>query len=142
MGTITSSYYRAIQEVGFQPFIPITVQQLSEGDFDKKIEFCETMLLKIIWSDKSQFTLNGIINHCNCCYWAYSNQHKQTLMLNLKNGVMMWCRITSGGLTKPYFFEVSLTGDSYLQMLFCGLKLNNVVCTFNKMGHLANILVN
>ena len=119
----TSSYYCAIQEEGFGPFKPSTVQVLSENDFNKRMEFCEIMLSKfeensnllhkIIWSDESQFMLNGIIHCHNCCYWAYSNQHKQ--IPNSKN--RGWCGILSGGLIGPYFFNILVTGDSYLQML-------------------------
>ena len=30
---------------------------------------------------------------------------------------MVWCGMTSGGLIGPYFFDVSVTGESYLGML-------------------------
>ena len=82
-----------------------------------KFEENPTLVNKIIWSDESQFTLNGVINRHNCCYWAYSNPHVQIPIPNSKEGIMVWCGMTSGGLIGPYFFDVSVTGDSYLHML-------------------------
>jgi len=106
-----SSYHRAIEEAGLRPFRPTTVQELSDDDFDRRKEFCDTMLAefdrnpglvdKIIWSDESQFTLKGVINRHNCCYWAFSNPSIQIPVSNLKGGVMVWCGLTSGGLISP-----------------------------------------
>ena len=67
-----SSYHRLVVEAGFRAYHPTQMQELSEDDFDRRVEFCETMLEKfnqndrlvnkIIWSDESQFMLNGTIN--------------------------------------------------------------------------------
>lgn len=122
-----SSYYRAVEEEGFRSFRPTTVQELSDDDFDRRKKFCGTMLVKfdqnpglvdkIIWSDESQFTLNGVINRHNCCYWAYSNPDIQIPVSNSKGGVMVWCGLTSAGLIGPYFFDGSVNAETYLQML-------------------------
>lgn len=122
-----SSYYRAVEEAGFRPFKPTTVQELSEDDFDRREEFSVIMvekfdqnpqlINKIIWSDESDFKLNGVINRHNCCYWAYSNPQEQIPVSNSKQGVMVWLAITSAGLIGPYFFDGPVNAESYLHML-------------------------
>ena len=77
-----SSYHRVIKEAGLRPFRLTTVHELSDDDFDRRKEFCDIMLAdfdrnsglvdNIIWSDVSQFTLKSVMNHHNCCYWAFS----------------------------------------------------------------------
>ena len=104
MGMSKSNYYCAFKESGLERLKPTAIQELSENDFNKKMQFCETMLPKfeenpklvknIIWSDESQVTLNSVISRHNCCHWAYSDQHKQISVSNSKEGIMVWCGIT------------------------------------------------
>ena len=127
LGMKQTSYYNAVKESGFRAFRPSKVQELSEDDFDRRAQFCETLLEKfskersmidnILWSDERQFTLNGVINRHNSCYWAYSNPHETFQVGTYKQGLMVWCGMTSGGLIGPYFFDGSVTGESYLEML-------------------------
>ena len=122
-----SSFYRTIKELGFRPFKPCAAIDLSDDDFDRRQEFCESMidrinaepgiLDKIIWSDESEFKLNGTINRHNCRYWASTNSHELIPRSQYADGVMVWCGITSSGIIGPYFFEGNVTGTSYLRML-------------------------
>ena len=41
------SYHRAVLEAGFRAFKSIKIQKLSEDDFDKREEFCETLRWKV-----------------------------------------------------------------------------------------------
>ena len=126
-GMSKTSFYRAVIKAGYHAYRPTTVQALSDDDFQKRLDFCSTMLAKfdqdtrlvdkILWSDESQFMLNGTVNRHNCCSWAPSNPHEQIPVSNSKLGVMVWCGMTSAGLVGPYFFEDSVTGESYLDML-------------------------
>lgn len=123
LGMSLTSYYRTVIEAGFQAFRSTKVQELSDDDFDRRMEFCEIMLSKfdqnprlldmIIWTDESEFRLNGVINRHNCSYWAYSNEHEKILVSNSKQSLMVWCGMTSNGLIGPYFFDGSVTGESY-----------------------------
>ena len=109
LGMSNISYWRAVEEAGFRPFRPTKVQELSEDGFVKRQEFCETMLALfdenprlvdiILWSDESKFMLNGTVNRHNCCYYSYSNQHQLLPIINSKDGVMVWCGLTSKGPT-------------------------------------------
>ena len=127
MGMSYASYQRAVKETGFRPYRPHKVVELSDDDFDRREEFCTTLLAKldqnlalldkIVWSDESLFKINGVVNRHNCCYWAPSNPHEQYPVPNDDNGVMVWCGLTSSGIIGPYFFEEKVTGESYLAML-------------------------
>ena len=59
-----------------KPYFPRLIHELSEDDFDRRLETCDTLLQKladdpnfvdnIIWSDESKFTLDGYVNRHNC----------------------------------------------------------------------------
>ncbi|EFN89567.1 hypothetical protein EAI_05934, partial [Harpegnathos saltator] len=61
------------------------VQELSEDDFDRRIEFCDLMmemivddpllLNNIVFSDEATFELTGNGNRYNCRYWSDVNPH-------------------------------------------------------------------
>ena len=115
LGISKDSFHRAAIEIGFRPYRPYTVIELSDDDFDRREEFCSTFLAKlkqetglldkIIWSDESEFRLNGVVNRHNCCYWAPSNPHQQIPIAEHAPGVMVWCGLTSAGIIGPYFFD-------------------------------------
>jgi transposase len=127
LGISKSSFHRSTTELGFRPYRPTTVVELSDDDLDRREEFCSTFLIKleqephlldkIIWSDESLFRMNGVVNCHNCCYWAPSNPCVQVSIPEESSGVMVWCGLTSSGIIGPYFFDESVTGESYLAML-------------------------
>ncbi|EFN86394.1 hypothetical protein EAI_12102, partial [Harpegnathos saltator] len=58
------------------------VQELSDNDFDRRIEFCELMeridedpnyLSNIVFSDEATSQLNGYVNRHNCRFWSNTN---------------------------------------------------------------------
>jgi transposase len=127
IGMKPSSYYKAVLESGLRAFRPTQVVDLSEDDFDRREQFCEMLLArfdenphlvdKIIWSDESLFKLNGVINRHNSCYWATSNPNIVLPVPDLREGLMVWCGVTSAGLIGPYFFDGTATAARYLDML-------------------------
>jgi Helix-turn-helix domain (DUF4817) len=127
LGMDKSAVRRILADVGMKPFRPILVHELLEDDYDRRIEFCETyqaMLQAnpgmddlILWTDESTFHMNGHVNRHNCVYWASENP-KQQIELSMKSpGVTCWAGIWSKGIVGPYFFDGTVTGDSYLAML-------------------------
>ena len=125
---INRETYRLAQKtLEFKCHHPQFVTDLSDEDFDRRTEFCETMLEKfnsdrnfvdhILWTDEAEFKLNGTVYKHNCSYWAYENLHIQILVKNSKQGITIWCGITSSGLIGPFEFIENVTADSYLRML-------------------------
>jgi len=126
-GMSYESYRTALHKLGLKVYHPQLVVELSDSDFDSRTQFCETFLQrlekderfsdKICWSDESQFRLDGQVNKHNCTYWAYANPELQMEIPNSKQGVTVWCGMTSRGLIGPLFFDGNVTAAAYLTML-------------------------
>lgn len=112
-------------ELKMKPYRPRLIHQLLEDDFDRRLEFCQQFLemvdsepdLTIWWSDESTFKLNGEVNRHNCVYWSAVNPHASNEMSIKSPGLCVWAAISRKGVIGPYFFDGSVTGDKYHQML-------------------------
>lgn len=70
------SVLRILKQNKFHPYKVHLVQELSEDDFDRRLEYCETVMRKvdedpdfiqnIVFSDEATFMLNGNVNRHNC----------------------------------------------------------------------------
>lgn len=126
-GISKSSYQRAMERLNFKPYRPTLIVQLNEDDFDCRSEFCEVWLDKfdkdsdlidrIFWSDEAKFSMNSTVNRHNCTYWARENPHLNFEVPNNQQGTVVWCGISSNGLIGPYFFNDTVNGTLYKEML-------------------------
>lgn len=122
-----ASYHRLLKKLDLHPYRPQRVPQLSEDDFDRRIEFCDSMLSQfqespglvnhILWSDESMFYLNGTVSRHNDVWWGPVNPHNQLEVRNTQQSVMVWCGLTSENLVGPYFFEGGVGAAAYYEML-------------------------
>lgn len=122
-----SRYHVAMAKLHLRPYHPTLSVNLNDDDFDRHSQFCQIWLEKfqndphlvdhIFWSDETRFNRNGVVNRHNCTYWPNENPHIEFNLPNTQEGVMVWCRLTSGGLLGPYFFKEAVTGPAYKQML-------------------------
>ncbi|CAF4656865.1 unnamed protein product [Rotaria sp. Silwood2] len=122
-----TSVRRIYKSMGFKPYIPRLVHELNEDDFDRRIEYCETFLSllenepnlihRVIWSDEAVFKLNGHINRHNSVYWATQNPNVTIEHTMQTEGLIVWAGIWSEGVIGPYFFDDTVTGQSYIKML-------------------------
>ena len=71
----------------------------------------------ILWNDECKFNRNGAVNRHNCTYWSTENFHVKFKVANTEEGIMMWCGLSSNGLLGHYFFNETVLGSSYRQML-------------------------
>ena len=121
------SYRRLMHQLNLRPFRAQHVPALNDTDFDCRVEFCEIMLErfaeddqlidKIVWSDESQFRLDGTVNRHNDIVWASNNPHRQVEVPHSQQSVMVWCGLSSQGLIGPHFFDGSVNSESYLNVL-------------------------
>ena len=95
--------------------------------------------LKDILSYESHFTLNGIINLLDCCYLAYSKPHTGKIFRSVhqkRTYGMLWNDLETWVLWDwPYFTMVLSLASHICRCLrhMYGIKLNSVVCTFNRL---------
>ncbi|KAJ4432746.1 hypothetical protein ANN_21384 [Periplaneta americana] len=93
------------------------VQGMDEDDGEEGKRGNPGRFSRLVWSDEDTFKLNGTINRHNCVYWANENPHIfQEKAVNFP-GLTVWYALSSRGIIGPYFFEGTVTGEKYLQML-------------------------
>jgi hypothetical protein len=122
-----SSYHALLKKLDLHPYRPQRVPQLLDDDWDRRTEFCDTMLIRfhenptlldhILWSDESMFYLNGTVSRHNDVVWDSANPHNQLEVRNTQQSVMVWCGLTSDSLVGPHFFEGGVGAAQYLEML-------------------------
>lgn len=104
-----------------------TVQNLHPGDNERRMEFCEQMLVKlqedpqflkkIIWTDESKFSREGIVNRKNCHYWASENPHlNRRAHFQVNFSFNVFCLIMDDRFLF-HIFEGNLNSDRYLEIL-------------------------
>ena len=100
---------------------------LHDGEANRRVEFLEMFLDlmhdeedfqdKIWWSNEACFKLNGHINHHNCTYRSQNNSH---VILEKKVNILritIWAAMSSNAIIDPIFFDASVTGKRYLNIL-------------------------
>lgn len=122
-----SSVIRILKNNNYHPYIPRKVHQIILPDNELRLKYCSELLKlfddnsnlfdNIIWSDEAIFKLSGTENRTNSIYWSQSNPHVTSIQQFKQPGLMTWAAISSKGVIGPYFYEESVNGQSYLQML-------------------------
>lgn len=119
---------RILKAENFHPYKLQHVQQLTEDDPDRRMEMCSwfmdrldeghEFLSDILFSDEAMFTMNGQVNRHNCRYYAQENPHWMEQDKHQGgSSVMVWCGIWRNFVIGPFFFDSTVTGESYLDML-------------------------
>jgi len=85
--------------------------------FQQMVDEDDEFVTKIVWSDEAQFKLNETVNRHNCVYWAPENLHVRVGKVVNLPGVKVWCGLSARGLIGLSFFEGTVTGEAYLEML-------------------------
>lgn len=122
------SVQKILKKEKFHPYKIHLLQELSEDDFDRRIEFCETamnmidedrnILNWIMFSDEATFCLNGNVNRHNCRYWSDTNPHwMEQVHTQHPQKVNVWCGIIGEHIIGPFFIDGNLNAVKYLQLL-------------------------
>ncbi|KAJ8948366.1 hypothetical protein NQ318_019351 [Aromia moschata] len=100
------------------------VQELLEDDPDRRVEFCDLLILVliktkwIVFSDDATFTLNGHVNCQYFRYWAEENPHwMRELHTQRPQKTNVWAGIIQDIIVGPFFFDYTLNGARYLRVL-------------------------
>lgn len=112
----------------WHPYKIVLLQELSEDDFDRRIEFSEIMMGKIdddpllinniVFSDEATFELHGNVNRQNMRYWSDINPHwMRENNTQYPQKLNVWAGIYNGQKIGPFFIEGNLDGPKYEAML-------------------------
>lgn len=123
-----SHVHRILKENKIRPFKPIYNHKLVAGDDGHRLLFCywigEKILedryfyKKIIFTDESTFTTNGVVSSQNCRYWSDENPHFRIITNSQRyKKVNVWCAIRYDKIIGPFFFDTTVNQHRYLDML-------------------------
>jgi len=98
------------------------VQELSEDDFDRRIEFCKEMMMRydgnyqffnwICFSDEATFELNRFVNRQNLKYWADNNPHwRRDCHTQYHQKLNVWAEIMGHRIGSPFFIEGNINAQ-------------------------------
>lgn len=127
LGVSASSIQRILKEHRMHPYSFQHVQAFRPGDDLRRIEFCEFMLLKIqedpqflskiLWTDESKFSREGITNRKNQHFWAVENPH---VLRNVHFQDMFSFNVFSilcHDQVRYCIYNENLNSDKYLEIL-------------------------
>ncbi|XP_071056600.1 uncharacterized protein [Onthophagus taurus] len=116
--------WKTLKRQGLNAFHLQKVQNLQEGDYPLRLQFCQWIrenrrLLKcILFSDEAQFTRDGINNYHNNHRWSNENPHAtQEHNFQHRFSINVWCGILNDQLFGPFVLDGRLTGEGYLHFL-------------------------
>jgi hypothetical protein len=105
------------------PYHFTLLQNIIEEDKEQRVTFAnwlmhnEELIPNLLWSDEANFSVDGIINRHNCVIWSRETSHEY-LTHNLHSPhLCVWMGFSSKCLLCPFFFNGTVSGDSYLHML-------------------------
>lgn len=123
-----TSIIRILNKYHYHPNKIKLVQELTEDDFDRRLQFCEEIMMRsdednnlfthMVFSDEATFQLNGNVNRHNRVYWSDVNplwmrdSHTQyTQKINV------WAGIIVDHVIGPFFIDENLNAVKYLNLL-------------------------
>jgi hypothetical protein len=112
----------------FKPYRILMVQQLSDEDHRRWLDFClqlqdlrssnDQSLEKVQFSDKATFHVSGAVNCRNVRTWGCENPHAYEQHPHDSPKINVFCAISSWKVYSPFLFaEETVTGMTYLDML-------------------------
>ncbi|GAA54143.1 hypothetical protein CLF_112388 [Clonorchis sinensis] len=123
-GILRASVYRIMRRhLHLYPYHFTLLQNITEEDKEQLVTFAnwlldnEEIVPNILWSDEANFSADDIINKHNCVIWCREAPHEY-LIHNLHSpNLCVWMGFSSKCLLRPFFFDATVSRDSYLHML-------------------------
>lgn len=127
LGLSFSSIQRILQNHRMHDYKLSMSQHLHFGDAERRVQFCENILIriqedngylrKIIWTDESKFSREGIFNRHNTHFWANNNPHLQRPRnFQEKFSFNVFCLMKDNQIRYSIYDE-SLTSNKYVDIL-------------------------
>lgn len=115
------------EDLNCHPFKILYTQQLLPADHAARATFSELMLQKIesqeiplgsiLITDEAHFYLHGDVNKQNVRYWSDENPRLINEEPLHSPKVTVWMGIAEWGVIGPYFFDGTVNGERYRQLL-------------------------
>lgn len=127
-GLAKSRIWSILNELGAHPYRPTSVQALMAGDAQRRYDWCNfimnrlevqpTFLADIIWTDEACFSRDTMYNKQNIHFWSLENPRCAVEVRHqVRWSINVWCAIFNNRLIGPVFYEGTLTGPRYLELL-------------------------
>jgi hypothetical protein len=127
-GCSKSHVWNVLNVHGAHPYRPLLVQEFLPGDEDRRFDFSNFIMNKletdssfvnnILWTDECTFSRTGVVNRQNTHFWSLQNPHViRPNKHQVRWSVNVWCGIWKGSLVGPFFFDNTLTGKKYVDLL-------------------------
>lgn len=128
IGTSKSTTHFILKKERMHPYKFRICQGLKEGDEVRRRSFCEWYTRKchennnfphkIIWSDESMVTNNGIFNRRNTHFWSKENPRVKRMAKHQNRfGFNIWAGIYGTKIVGPFLYHGTLTSERYLNLL-------------------------
>lgn len=127
LGIPRTTLQRVINDLGFRPFRPHLLLDLTDEQKQNRVLFCDLFLNKVrqepqflphLWfSDECRFALDRTVNTHNCVYYAQENPHYSIPVGHSRKSLMVWCAISMKGIIGPFFFDETVNAERYIEML-------------------------
>ncbi|GAA50937.1 hypothetical protein CLF_105258 [Clonorchis sinensis] len=105
------------------PYHFTLLQNITEEDKEQRVTFAnwlldnEEIVPNILWSAEANFAVDGIINKHNCVIWSRKAPHEYLTHNLCSPHLCVRIGFSSKCLLRPFFFDATVSGDSYLHML-------------------------
>lgn len=109
--------------LGFYPYKIQCNQALSANDRRRRKEFAEFALSgsinleAVLWTDESYFSLSGSVIRHNSVIWACQKPTTTIAIPYQSQKVCVWFGYSATYRLTPYFFDTTVTGENYSEML-------------------------
>lgn len=122
------SVLKVLKRNSYHPYKVKLVQELSEDDFDRRLEFCEIMMTRcdqspnflanVVFSDEATFTVHGQVSRHNCRFWSDENPHwMRESHTQRPEKINVWAGIVDTHIVGPFIINGTLDGNSYRLLL-------------------------
>lgn len=120
--------WKALRKDRQRPYMLHKVQALVPGDAARRMAYCRWLLQReednpgftsrILFTDESTFTNNGMWNRRNSHWWSRENPHQiQESGFQVRWKWNVWAGIVGNQILGPYFLPSRMDGPAYLDHL-------------------------
>jgi len=128
MNVPRSIVHRVLRNEDMHPYHFSSVQHFREGDAERRLEFCRWLIFennrdntfcsRILFSDESLFTREGLFNAHNMHYWAEENPFViRERSFQVRWNLNIWAGIIGNELIGPCVLPNRIRGNNYADFL-------------------------